>query len=218
MREQMIEEVQADMRRSARYTGLDRLSPDVAEALSRVERHEFVPEAAQDQAYRNAPLPIGEGQTISQPFIVGLMTELLAVDENSKVYELGTGSGYQAAVLGELVDEVYTVEIVAPLGRAAEERLRRLGYDNIHVRIGDGTKGWPEEAPFDGIIVTAAGVDVPEDLKEQLKPGGRMVIPVGGRFETQQLLIITREDDGSFSRQETIPVRFVPITGENAYD
>ncbi|MDZ7684917.1 MAG: protein-L-isoaspartate(D-aspartate) O-methyltransferase [Gammaproteobacteria bacterium] len=187
MREQMIDEVQADMRRSARYTGLDRLSPDVAEALSRVERHEFVPESAQHHAYRNAPLPIGEGQTISQPFIVGLMTELLSVDENSKVYELGTGSGYQAAVLGELVDEVYTVEIVESLGRDAEQRLHRLGYDNIHIRIGDGTKGWPSQAPFDGIIVTAAGVDVPPDLKEQLKPGGRMVIPVGGRFETQQL-------------------------------
>ncbi len=217
MRDRMIDEVQADMRRSARYTGISKLSEPVAAALGRVARHEFVPESVRDRAYVNAPQPIGEGQTISQPFIVGLMTELLRVDSDARVLELGTGSGYQAAVLAELVAEVYTIEIVASLGRAAERLLQRLGYDNVSVRVGDGTRGWPEAAPFDGIIVTAAGISIPESLLEQLRPGGRLVMPVGGQYEVQQLMVVQREDDGSFTERQTIPVRFVPITGDNDY-
>lgn len=217
MRGEMVREVQEDMRRASRYTGIERLSPPVERALSRVERHRFVPDAVRDDAYVNAPLPIGDGQTISQPFIVGLMTELLGVDSGSTVLELGTGSGYQAAVLAEIVDQVYSVEIVASLGRAAERRMVELGYDNVTIRIGDGTKGWPEQAPFDAIIVTAAGIDIPDALIAQLKPGGRLVMPVGAEHETQQLMVATVRDDGSISLQRTIPVRFVPITGDNDY-
>ena len=217
MRKEMVREVQEDMRRSARFTGIERLSPAVEQALSNVERHRFVPDAVPNNAYVNAPLPIGEGQTISQPFIVGLMTELLGVNSSSKVLELGTGSGYQAAVLAELVNEVYTVEIVAELGRRAERTLVGLGYDNVYVRIGDGTKGWPEEAPFDGIIVTAAGLDIPDELLSQLKTGGKLVMPVGSQFEVQQLIVATMKPDGTVSKRQTIPVRFVPITGDNEY-
>lgn len=217
MRDEMVREVQADMRRSAHYTGLERLSPAVVEALARVPRHLFVPETVREHAYRNSPLPIGDGQTISQPFIVGLMTELLNVDAASKVLEVGTGSGYQAAVLAELVDEVYTIEIVAGLGRAAEQRLLDAGYDNVSVRIGDGTKGWPLEAPFDAIIVTAAGIDIPDELAAQLREGGRLVMPVGSQYDVQQLIVATRRPDGTLSKRNTIPVRFVPITGDNDY-
>lgn len=216
MREKMVSEIRSDMFQTRAYTGRDKLSDDVLKAINNVERHLFVPEEYLDHSYDNAPLPIGEGQTISQPFIVALMTELLEVDSGSKVLELGTGSGYQAAVLGEIVREVYTIEIVEPLAERAAALLERLGYRNVHVRRGDGTLGWPEEAPFDGIIVTAAGVEIPKPLLEQLKVGGKLVIPVGGRHEAQHLMVITRNEDGSFSERTTLPVRFVPITGDNA--
>lgn len=216
MREKMVEEVRGDMRRVRDYVGSGDLSPAVLEALSNVERHLFVPESWLDRAYDNGPLPIGEGQTISQPFIVALMTDLLGVDTRSKVLELGTGSGYQAAILAEIVDEVFTIEIVAPLGEQAAFRLDRLGYHNVHVRIGDGTGGWPEEAPFDAIIVTAAGVEIPEALMQQLKVGGRLVIPVGPQNAVQQLMVITRDSENEYTKETTIPVRFVPITGDNA--
>lgn len=216
MRERMVEEVVADMRRARQYTGRERLSEHVHRAISDVPRHEFVPGRLEDHAYDNNPLPIGQGQTISQPFIVALMTELLEVDQRSKILEVGTGSGYQAAVLAEFADEVYTIEIVEPLARDAGARLNRLGYDNVHVRVGDGTLGWPDQAPFDGIIVTAAGIDIPQALLDQMAVGAKLVMPVGAQHDVQQLMVITRESDGTFSERRTIPVRFVPITGDNA--
>jgi len=214
MRDQMIEEIEQDMLRARRYVGKSTLSPEVLEAISRVKRHEFVPQAMQQNAYDNFPLPIGNGQTISQPFIVALMTDLLEVDSNSRVLEIGTGSGYQAAVLAEIVHEVFTIEIVGELARQAQARLAELGYDNVQVRYGDGMLGWPLEAPFNGIIVTAAGLDIPQTLLDQLLPGGRLVMPVGAQNETQQLKVITRNPDRSFSERDVLPVRFVPITSK----
>lgn len=184
----------------------------VIQAMLKVERHRFVPPAYRSQAYDDHPLPIGENQTISQPYIVALMTELLKPSENDIVLEIGTGSGYQAAVLAEIVKEVYTIEIVESLGKKSKELLQELGYKNVFVRIGDGYKGWPEKQPFDKIIVTAAPDHVPQPLIDQLKPGGRMVIPVGSYY--QSLLLITKDQDGKIDKRETIGVRFVPMTGE----
>jgi len=183
----------------------------VLEALLKVPRHLFVPPEYQYQAYADYPLPIGEGQTISQPYIVALMTELLQPDADKKILEIGTGSGYQAAILAELVESVYTIEIVEELAEAAERRLDRLGYKNIKVKAGDGYRGWPEYAPFDGIIVTAAPEHIPAPLVEQLKVGGIMVLPVGDFF--QQLQVVKKSDKGII-RKNIIPVRFVPMTGE----
>ena len=188
--------------------------PRVLAAMERVERHLFVPEKQRSAAYRNTPLPIGHDQTISQPYIVARMTELLGIGKGSKVLEIGTGSGYQSAVLSDVVGptgRVYTIEIVEPLGRQARETLEGEGYRNVHVRIGDGYKGWPEEAPFDAIIVTAAPPHVPEPLLGQVKIGGRIVLPVGDVL--QDLQVLTRRRDG-FDRQTVLPVRFVPMTGE----
>lgn len=185
--------------------------PKVLKSLRTVPRHEFVPEAWRDEAYRDSPLPIGDGQTISQPYIVAFMSELLEVGPGDKVLEIGTGSGYQAAVLGGMGVEVFTIEIRQGLCRKASETLERLGYVNVHVRCGDGYGGWPEEAPFDGIIVTAAPERVPEPLLDQLKEGGRMVIPVGAFY--QELKVVTRTQ-GGFQERSVIPVRFVPMTGE----
>lgn len=216
MREKLVDEVKRDFRRTSGYIGRDEMDPAVAEAIAKVERHRFVPDELRDQAYDNNPLPIGAGQTISQPYIVALMTELLEVDSDSRVLELGTGSGYQAAVLGEIVDEVYTIEIVESLARQAKDKLAELGYHNVHVKHGDGMLGWPEHAPFDGIIVTAAGVEIPDTLTDQLATGAKLVMPVGGRFQGQDLVVVTKEEDGSLSRRTTLPVRFVPITGDHA--
>ncbi len=182
----------------------------VLAAMRRVPRHEFVPKLERHAAYRNRPVPIGHGQTISQPFIVALMTDLLRVNAKSKVLEVGTGSGYQAAVLAELAGEVYSIEIVAPLGREAASVLARLGYSNVWARIGDGYAGWPEHAPYDAIVVTAAPDHVPPALLEQLRPGGRLVIPVGGL--SQDLMVIEKQADGRTTSREVIPVRFVPLT------
>jgi protein-L-isoaspartate(D-aspartate) O-methyltransferase len=184
----------------------------VLAAMRKVPRHSFVPADQQGDAYADHPLPIGHAQTISQPYIVGIMTELLAPQPGDKVLEIGTGSGYQAAVLAELVREVYTIEIVEPLARRAEQTLRQLGYRSVRVRAGDGYRGWPEAAPFDAIIVTAAPGHVPRPLKEQLAVGGRLVIPVGDLY--QELRVITRRADGGFDERSVIPVRFVPMTGE----
>ena len=167
------------------------------------------------QAYLNRPLPIGHGQTISQPYIVALMTALLNIDATSRVLEIGTGSAYQAAILAEIVAEVYTIEIVPELGRQASVRLRELGYDNIKTRIGDGYVGWPQAAPFDGIIVTAAAPRIPPALIAQLKPGARLVMPVGGRFVTQDLVLVEKTMAGEVTTREILPVRFVPLTGEH---
>lgn len=183
----------------------------VLAAMRKVPRHELVPEAMRSSAYENRPLPIGYDQTISQPYVVGFMTEQLRVGPDARVLEVGTGSGYQAAVLSELVREVYSIEIVEPLARSAAQALLRLGYRNVFLRHGDGYQGWPEHAPFDGIIVTAAPPEVPEPLKQQLAIGGRMVIPVGEAI--QELRVITRTERG-FDEETVLPVRFVPMTGQ----
>ena len=188
-------------------------SSRVLQALRAVPRHEFVPAGSRRWAYGNYPLPIGEGQTISQPYIVALMTQLLRLEPDDKVLEVGTGSGYQAAVLALLAREVYTIEIVEPLGKRAEQDLRRLGYRNVQVRIGDGYRGWPEAAPFDAIVVTAAPDRIPRPLVEQLAVGGRLVIPVGPRFGVQELNVLTKTKKGVF-RESVIPVQFVPMVGE----
>jgi protein-L-isoaspartate(D-aspartate) O-methyltransferase len=184
----------------------------VLEAMRRVKRHEFVPAALARQAYDDRPLPIGHGQTISQPYIVASMTELLRLKKEDKVLEIGTGSGYQAAVLAEIVEEVYSIEIVRELGESGAELLKRLGYDGVEVRIGDGYHGWREHAPFDAIIVTAAASHIPPPLVEQLKPGGRMVIPVGPPFQVQQLMLLEKEEDGTVRQRSLMPVQFVPLT------
>jgi protein-L-isoaspartate(D-aspartate) O-methyltransferase len=190
--------------------------PAVLGALARVPRHLFVPEEARSGAYMDTPLPIGYGQTISQPYIVALMSSLLDVKPGDKVLEIGTGSGYQAAVLSELGAEVYTIEIVAPLGQDARRTLDDLGYRGVHTRIGDGYQGWPDQAPFDGIIVTAAPPHIPKPLLDQVKVGGRIVLPVGEGL--QDLLVLTKQPDGSFNRRPVLPVRFVPMTGEAQRD
>jgi len=204
-----------EVRTYAGYAGDAPFSDEVLAALGRVERHLFVPPGQVRYAYENRPLPIGHGQTISQPYIVALMTDLLEPDENDVVLEVGTGSGYQAAVLAELVDHVYSIEIIEALAVSARERLARLGYDNVTTKLGDGYYGWEEHAPFDSIIVTAAASHVPPPLIEQLKPGGRMVIPVGGRFMTQLLLLLEKGDDGEVVTRQIGAVRFVPLTGKH---
>jgi protein-L-isoaspartate(D-aspartate) O-methyltransferase len=183
----------------------------VLEAMRRVPRHRFVPPESATQAYDDHPLPIGSGQTISQPFIVALMTELARPAPDKTVLEIGTGSGYQAAVLAECFDRVFTIEIIPSLGRRATGLLEELGYDNVAVRVGDGYDGWPDEAPFDAIVVTAAPDTIPRPLLEQLAPGGRLVIPVG--IGSQDLVVVTRTEDG-FERKIVTPVRFVPMTGK----
>jgi protein-L-isoaspartate(D-aspartate) O-methyltransferase len=183
------------------------------DALRKVERHKFVPLKYQNHAYEDHPLPIDEDQTISQPYIVALMTQVLDLKKNEKVLEIGTGSGYQAAVLGEICDHVYTIEIIDTLGQRAKKLLADLGYANINVRIGDGYKGWEEHSPFDAIIVTCAPTHIPEPLKKQLAEGGKMVIPVGKTF-AQKLVLLTKKN-GEIIQKAIIPVRFVPMLGEN---
>ena len=211
----LLKEIAAMARETGFETGRAVFSERVMAAMAKVERHRFVPAAYGPLAYANRPLPIGQGQTISQPYIVALMTELLDIKPGDTVLEIGTGSGYQAAVLAELVAQVYSVEIVEPLGRNAESLLAQLGYRNITVRIGDGYNGWPARAPFDAIIVTAAAPQVPPALIEQLKPGGRMVIPVGAQAEVQFLQVMAKKADGSVATQMNLPVRFVPLTRGN---
>ncbi|MCK5135106.1 MAG: protein-L-isoaspartate(D-aspartate) O-methyltransferase [Bacteroidales bacterium] len=189
-------------------------NPLVLKAMRRVPRHIFVPEAYQREAYRNSPLLIGHNQTISQPFIVAHMTEMLELRPNHRVLEIGTGSGYQAAVLGELCNEVFTMEIIPPLGRQAESLLNELGYTNILVKIGNGYEGWPEFAPFDRIIVTCAPDDIPQALLDQLSNGGRIVIPVGKPYQTQYMVVVEKDMKGRVSRKRKYPVRFVPMTGK----
>jgi protein-L-isoaspartate(D-aspartate) O-methyltransferase len=210
-RARMVSEVEAMYAETRSETGLAAMSPAVRKALGKVERHRLVPPGEASRAYRNHPLPIGSGQTISQPYIVALSADLLGADSNSVVLEVGTGSGYQAAVLAEIVSKVYSIEIIASLGNEARKRLEELGYGNIEVRIGDGYAGWPEKAPFDGIVVTAAAPRVPQALVDQLKPGGRMVIPVGGEAGIQYLKLLTKRADGGVDEKRVLPVRFVPL-------
>ena len=212
-RRQMVDEIARIARETQRETGRASLSPRVMDAMRRVQRHRLVPRGEQANAYRDSPLAIGLGQTISQPFIVALMTDLAEVKPGDKVLEVGTGSGYQAAVLAELGARVYTIEIVEPLGREAAARLAELGYTGVSTRIGDGYAGWPEHAPFDSIVVTAAARNVPPALVEQLKPGGRLVIPVGESGGAQTLYAIDKKPDGKTDRRAVLGVRFVPLTG-----
>lgn len=213
-RASMVAEIEyiATLARDAENAKFDQ---DVLDALSTVERHQFVPYEQRPYAYENRPLPIGHGQTISQPYIVALMTELVDADPDDVVLEIGTGSGYQAAILAKLVSQVYSIEIIEALALEAQARLARLGYDNVTTRLADGYYGWEQHAPFDAIVVTAAASHVPPPLIQQLKPGGRMVIPVGDRFVTQQLLLLEKTGGNEVITRQVAPVRFVPLTGEH---
>jgi protein-L-isoaspartate(D-aspartate) O-methyltransferase len=215
-RERMVETIVALARSPTVLRDSDGLDSSILGAMRQVPRHELVPEDVRPAAYANRPLPIGYGQTISQPFIVALMTDLARPEKDDVVLEIGTGSGYQAAVLSRLVDRVYSVEIVEPLVRKAKERLHSLGYNNITVRQGDGYHGWPEHAPFDAILVTAAASHIPPPLVGQLKPGGRMVIPVGPAFMAQNLMLVEKDPNGKVQTRVLLPVRFVPLTGSGS--
>jgi len=210
LRAELVDEI----RQYTLLVGDEPMRDDVLQSLNTVERHRFVPRDQVRHAYENRPLSIGYGQTISQPYIVALMTDLLDPQPDDVVLEVGTGSGYQAAILSGLVARVYTIEIIEGLADEAGERLQILGFENVVTRLGDGYFGWEEHAPFDSIIVTAAATHVPPPLIDQLKPGGHMVIPVGGRFAVQWLLLISKKDDGSVVTRQIAPVRFVPLTGK----
>jgi len=212
-RRQMVAEVAALARDTGTETGRPAFDARVMTALGTVPRHRFVPFDQVRAAYDNRPLPIGHGQTISQPYIVALMSDLMKVEPHHVVLEIGTGSGYQAAILAELAQTVCTIEIIEPLAKAAMERLRSLGYAKVQTRVGDGYYGWEECGPYDSIIVTAAGSHVPAPLVRQLKPGGRMVIPVGAPFLAQHLMLVEKRADGSIGTRQILPVRFVPLTG-----
>lgn len=209
----LLAEIETEMRVTARWTGRAQLSPRVAAALAKVRREAFVACGSEQAANENRPLPIGCGQTISQPYIVALMTELLDLRPNDKVLEIGTGSGYQAAVLAELTDNVYSIEVISELAQRAAVALAAEGYRNVRLRTGNGALGWPEEAPFDAIIVTAAAPEVPPALVEQLRAGCRMIIPVGPHHGDQMLVLITKNAAGETTRHDILPVAFVPLIG-----
>lgn len=212
----MLDEIAGMARDTARETGRGELNARTLNAMARVPRHRFVSAADEAAAYHNRPLAIGQGQTISQPYIVALMTDLLELQPSDRVLEIGTGSGYQTAILAELAAHVYTVEIVEPLARAAAARLDALGYRNVETRTGDGYQGWREHAPYDAIVVTAAPAEVPPALIEQLRPNGRLVIPLGGRDGAQVLYLMRKRADGGLERRAVLQVRFVPFTGSGA--
>jgi len=214
-RRAMLEAIRDSVRESADYTGRATLSDRVMAAMAAVPREEFVLPAYRRRAYDNTPLPIAAGQTISQPLIVALMTDLLDPQPGDVILEVGTGSGYQAAVLSHLVRHVYSVEIIGELADTAATVLKRLGYGNVSVRAGDGYAGWPEHAPFDGIIVTAAADEIPPPLLKQLKPGGKLVIPVGTEYGYQELLLVEVDESGQPRERSVLPVRFVPLTGDH---
>ncbi|WP_243469226.1 protein-L-isoaspartate(D-aspartate) O-methyltransferase [Paraburkholderia sp. PGU19] len=213
LRAKMIKDIAELTTETFAETGRPAIDSRVLAAMDRVPRHQFVPPGEERNAYENRPLPIGYGQTISQPYIVAMMTDLMMIKPTDVVLEVGTGSGYQAAILSTLAREVYTIEIIEPLGKAAQERLRRLAYKKVETTVGDGYYGWEAHAPYDAIIVTAAASHVPPPLVRQLKPGGRIVIPVGAQFLTQYLLLITKANDGTVSTRQILPVSFVPLAG-----
>ncbi|MCZ6608142.1 MAG: protein-L-isoaspartate(D-aspartate) O-methyltransferase [Alphaproteobacteria bacterium] len=209
--QRLLGEIEAEARDTRFWTDRARFSDRVMAAMAKVPRHEFVVPDDVPYAYINRPRCIGHGQTISQPYMVAVMTDLLDLEPGDRVLEIGAGSGYQSAVLAEIVGRVFTVEVVAELADAARERLRRLGYDNVEVLTGDGYRGWPENEPFDAIMVTAAPTEIPETLTDQLKPGGRMVIPIGRAHETQTLFVCVKDEDGTVKTARTLPVAFVPM-------
>lgn len=214
-RQEMVDAVRVMTLDTADYLGKDTLATKVLDALGQVPRHQFVPPMVRRFAYRNRPLPIGMGQTISQPYIVALMTDLLEPEPHHRVLEVGTGSGYQAAVLATLVKEVYTIEIIPSLGDEARQRLQDLEYANVQVKIADGFYGWPDKGPFDSIMVTAAGNQVPPPLLQQLKTGGKMVLPIGDVFSVQYLVVVEKHPDGEIRSRQILPVQFVPLTGKH---
>lgn len=211
----MLHDIAAELSYSREQIGKDALDARVLQAMTNVPRHEFVPEGSRAQAYDNGPLPISCGQTISQPFIVALMTDLLDPQPGDVMLEIGTGSGYQAAILSQLVKHVYSVEIIATLAQQSAERMQRLGYENVTVRHGDGYLGWPEHGPYDGIIVTAAAPHIPAPLLAQLKPGARLVIPVGMPYAYQELIVVEKDADNNVNTRALIGVAFVPLTGNH---
>ena len=212
-RKQMLAEIEEGLRATSRYIDKKSFDMRVMQAMDTVPRHAFVSESMRVKAYDDRPLPIGHGQTISQPYIVALMTDLLQTQPEHRVLEIGTGSGYQSAVLSQLVKQVYSIEIIEPLGLSTAQLLDRLAYKNIETRIADGYDGWPQQAPFDGIIVTAAISHIPPPLVRQLKKGGRMIIPVGSRFQTQYLTLVEKDKQGTITTRQILPVTFVPFTG-----
>lgn len=214
-RNRLLQEIRAEAWDTRDCTGRAAFDPRVMEALQRVPRHEFIEPGSLHLAYANHPLPIGHGQTISQPYIVALMTDLIRPEAEDVVLEIGTGSGYQAAVLAGLAKRIYSVEIVPELAREAGARLRRLGYDNVEVRSGNGRLGWPQHAPYDAILVTAAASRIPPALVAQLKPGARLVIPVGYPHDAQQLIVVEKREDGGVDTRPVLPVAFVPLTGSD---
>lgn len=207
----MLEEIEAEVRYTSRMIGKSKLDPRVMQAMGEVPRDRFVPPDMRGAAFDNGPLPIGSGQTISQPYIVALMTDLLALEPDHRVLEIGTGSGYQTAVLSKLCRRVYSVEVLGALREAAAERLEELGYRNVETRTGNGYEGWPEHAPYDAIIVTAAAPYIPEPLIEQLKPGGRMAIPLGRPYGRQELELVRKTDNGEIETRSVLAVAFVPL-------
>ncbi len=215
LRAKLLQRLDSEFAETAAYTGLSEMPPAVRHAIASVDRHLFVPETEQEYAYKNRPLPIGSNQTISQPFIVAIMTALLEPQPDHVVLEIGTGSGYQAAVLSHLVARIYSVERIKELADCAKERLHRLGYDNVEVRCADGTLGWPEHGPYDGIIVTAGASKMPQALRNQLKAGARLVIPVSSGWLGQNLKVLTKRPDGSFEERSTLPVAFVPLISDS---
>lgn len=215
-RARLLQELEDEARQTENWTGRARFSGPVMQAMAHVPRHEFVKPGDAVAAYVNRPLPIGFGQTISQPYIVALMSDLLDIKPGARVLEIGTGSGYQAAVLAHMGATVFSIETVEKLKQPAVERLARLGYGDVSVRFGDGFEGWPDEAPFDAVIVTAAPSMIPPALIQQLRPGGRMVIPLGPHHETQFLTLVTKDMDGVVTDAPLLPVAFVPMVGKVA--
>ena len=214
-RKEMVNVIERDVESTRGYLGRDKLGENVITAMGRVQRHEFVLLSSRKYAYENRPLSIGYAQTISQPYIVAIMTDLLDLKPSDRVLEIGTGSGYQAAVLAEIVKEVYSIEVIRELGISAAIRLKKLGYKNIKTRIGDGYYGWKDHAPYDAIIVTAAAGNIPPPLFKQLKPSGKMIIPVKSFSQVQHLVLITKEVSGAMTTRQILPVRFVPLTGKH---
>jgi protein-L-isoaspartate(D-aspartate) O-methyltransferase len=211
----MIADIESEVAFTRHFIGKSELAPEVMDAMRNTSREEFVPAELQPYAYDNGALPIGQGQTISQPYIVALMTDLLQPHQDDKVLEVGTGSGYQTAILSQLVNMVYTIEVIKELGEAAAERLQRLHYTNIKTRIGNGYHGWPEYAPYDSIIVTAAASHIPQALIEQLKPGGRLVIPIGLPYMRQELMLIEKDYENNTHVKDILGVAFVPLQEED---